>query len=245
MLAAWLAWPALLALLLLPCAAALAADGARAAAVAVPDTMAQRALACTGCHGPQGRSSPQGYIPRIAGKPAGYLLAQMQGFRDGRRRHEVMAGLFGTLTDGYLRELAAHFAALEVPYAAPPRSVDEGASPRRAEQLVRQGDTARQLPACVSCHGHALTGVVPAVPGLVGLPRDYIAAQLGAWREGVRRAPAPDCMAQIAQRLAPPDIAALADWLTAQPPPATPATAAPASAPPATWPLQCAGVVAR
>ena len=46
----------------------------------VPDTMAQRALACTGCHGPQGRSSPEGYVPRLAGKPAGYLLAFNAGY---------------------------------------------------------------------------------------------------------------------------------------------------------------------
>ena len=40
------------------------------------------------------------------------------------------------------------------------------------------------------------------VPGLLGLPVDYLNAQLGAWRTGARRAEAPDCMAQIAQRLA-------------------------------------------
>ena len=28
--------------------------------------------------------------------------------------------------------------------------------------------------ACASCHGSALTGVEPTVPGLLGLPRDYL-----------------------------------------------------------------------
>lgn len=27
----------------------------------VPDSLAQRALACTGCHGKQGRAAPDGY----------------------------------------------------------------------------------------------------------------------------------------------------------------------------------------
>ena len=46
--------------------------------------MAQRAKACTGCHGPQGRSRPDGYIPRLAGKPAGYLHEQLTAFQPGR-----------------------------------------------------------------------------------------------------------------------------------------------------------------
>lgn len=44
-----------------------------ATAQPVPDTLAQRAMACTGCHGKQGRAAPDGYYPRLAGKPAGYL----------------------------------------------------------------------------------------------------------------------------------------------------------------------------
>ena len=48
----------------------------------------------------------------------------------------------------------------------------------RGEALVRRGDATRDIPACESCHGSALTGVVPAIPGLLGLPHDYLAAQL-------------------------------------------------------------------
>ena len=51
----------------------------------VEDTMAQRTLACTACHGEQGRAGPDGYYPRLAGKPAGYLYNQLVNFREGRR----------------------------------------------------------------------------------------------------------------------------------------------------------------
>jgi cytochrome c553 len=33
-----------------------------------------------------------------------------------------------------------------------------------------QGDPARRIPACVQCHGDALMGVAPSIPGLLGLP---------------------------------------------------------------------------
>jgi len=36
----------------------------------VPDTLSQRLLACTICHGSEGRASAGGHQPRIAGKPA-------------------------------------------------------------------------------------------------------------------------------------------------------------------------------
>ena len=183
------------------------------------DTLARRARACTGCHGEQGRAAADGYYPRIAGKPAGYLYEQLLAFRDGRRQYALMTHLLEPLSDDFLRELAAHFAALDLPYPPPQPGSTDAAARARAEQLVTQGDAALRLPACSACHGQALTGVQAAVPALLGLPRDYLNAQLGAWRSGTRRARAPDCMADIARRLAPADIAALSAWLSARPVP--------------------------
>jgi len=183
------------------------------------DTMAQRLLACTACHGPQGRAAPDGYYPRLAGKPAGYLYNQLLNFRDGQRQYRLMAQMVEPLSEAYLLEIAEHFAAMEVPYPAPAPLQATAEQRRRGEQLAMRGDAARQLPACATCHGAALTGVLPATPGLLGLPRDYLNAQLGAWRTGLRKAHAPDCMADVAQRLAPEDVAAVSAWLASQPVP--------------------------
>lgn len=216
--------------------------GARAAPV-VEDSMAQRVLACTGCHGPQGRAASDGYYPRIAGKPAGYLFNQLVSFRDGRRRYALMTNLLAPLTDDYMREIAAHFAQLELPYPPPQPANTSVDALTRGEALVTRGDAARRVPACIACHGAALMGVAPSVPALIGMPRDYLNAQLGAWRSGSRHALAPDCMAEVAKRLAPDDISALSQWLAAQ---AVPAGAKPAAALPAVstsrLPLPCGGV---
>ncbi|MCW5649566.1 MAG: cytochrome c [Ramlibacter sp.] len=199
---------------------AAAAAPVRAAPATFEDTLAQRTLACTACHGAQGRAGPDGYYPRIAGKPAGYLYNQLLNFREGRRHYGLMAGLLEPLSNDYLMEMARHFAALEVPYPPPaPRGSTTAQAWRRGEALALEGDAARKIPACVSCHGAALTGVQPATPGLVGLPRDYLNAQLGAWRAGQRQAHAPDCMGQIARALSLDDINAVATWLAAQPVP--------------------------
>lgn len=180
------------------------------------DSMAQRTLACTACHGLQGRAGPDGFYPRIAGKPAGYLYNQLLNFRDGRRHYGLMAGLLDTLSDAYLLEIAQHFAALEVPYPAPAASTLPAAVLERGRVLATQGDTATKVPACIGCHGERLTGVLPNTPGLLGVSSDYLVAQVGAWRTGQRRAHAPDCMAGIAQRLSPEDLQAVTHWLAAQ-----------------------------
>lgn len=206
-------------------------------AAAVPDTMEQRAKACTGCHGDQGRSLPEGYVPRLAGKPGGYLFDQMRAFRDGQRRHDGMARLMENLDDAMLRALANHFAALELPYPPPAVPMPGDAEARRASSIVRQGLSDLDLPACTSCHGTSLTGVNPQVPGLLGLPRDYLVGQIGAWRHQRRHGREPDCMAEVAQRLPADDVAPVADWLAAQP---VPADSRPADLPPGPSPRPCA-----
>ncbi len=203
--------------------------------------MARRMQACTPCHGATGVAGPDGYHPRIAGKPAAYLLAQLQHFREGRRQNPTMAHLVEHMDDAYLRDIAAHFAALNLPYPPPlgtaaVRQAVPGADLARGEQLARRGDASRALPACAACHGAALTGVLPAMPGLLGLPPAYVMGQVGAWRSGLRRAAAPDCMHELAGRLSESDLAAVAAWLAQQP---LPADSAPAPALPAPLPLAC------
>ena len=217
--------------------------GSGQAATPFEDTLAQRVQACTPCHGAQGRAAPGGYQPRLAGKPAGYLYHQLLNFRDGRRDYGPMTALIDPLSDAYLQEIAAYFAALEAPYPAPLPATAPPATLQRGDQLVRQGDAARGVPACSRCHGEAMMGVAPAIPGLLGLPRDYLSAQLGAWRSGKRRAQSPDCMAQVAQQLSLSDLDAVSHWLAAQPVPpgAKPAVALPAGQ---RLPVACGGVEA-
>jgi cytochrome c553 len=204
------------------------------------DTLAARVSPCTQCHGREGRAAADGYHPRIAGKPAGYLFHQLLNFRDGRRHYGPMVQMTTLLPDAYLLEMAEHFAALDLPYPPPPRTPTEPALLVRGEQLALRGDAAHQLPACTTCHGPALTGVLPATPGLLGLPRDYLAGQLGAWVTGQRRAHAPDCMAEVARRLQGQDVAAVSAWLAAQPVPLNAKAVAKLAA---TAPLRCGSAV--
>ncbi|RNF29212.1 cytochrome C553 [Massilia aurea] len=201
------------------------ACAATAAPQTVPDTIDQRLLACATCHArvdARGNPVNDSFYPRLQGKPAGYLYHQLLNFRDGRRQYPLMIYLVDHLPDAYLREIAQHFAALPPTVLPPQASGLSAAVLERGRQLVVDGDAARKVPACVACHGARLTGVQPNIPGLLGLPRDYVNAQFGAWRNKVRRAHGPDCMADITARLSLEDVAAVSGWLAAQPMPLDP-----------------------
>jgi hypothetical protein len=91
----------------------------------------------------------------------------------------------------------------------------------------------------VQCHGVQMTGIAPAIPGLIGLPRDYLASQLGSFRTGSRNAHSPDCMKLVAQRLSTDDVGAVTQWLSAQ---TVPEHAKPAPRLEAPLPAPCGGV---
>jgi len=227
----WLAVPAALLMSLLA-ASPLAAQP-------VPDGMADRLKACATCHGDEGRTVGDTYYPSIAGKPARYLYAQLENFRDARRQHTIMAAMLRTLSDRYLGEIALYYAAQ--PHAKQPAF--EGATPEQlaiGERLTVAGDASRNIPPCMDCHGEQLTGVQPSIPGLRGLPTRYLDAQISAWKQGQRQAAAPDCMGKIARSLTAQEITAISAWIASQP---YADDAEPAESLPGKLPIDCGGVL--
>jgi len=184
------------------------------------DGLDERLQACAACHGERGHSDDESYYPSIAGKPAGYVFKQLQNFRAGRRHNDIMQKMLANLSDEYMHEIAAYYAAEPIQISNGRGASDTLLTPsqtQHAEKLVEQGDEARQLPACSSCHGDNLAGIAPNIPGLLGLPEAYIQSQLGAWRVGGRNALAPDCMQTVAKALTAAEITAIAGWIARQP----------------------------
>jgi cytochrome subunit of sulfide dehydrogenase len=77
-----------------------------------------------------------------------------------------------------------------------------------------QDSAARNLAAaCAICHGTDGRAVTKDVIPLAGLPREHIAAQMKAFRDGQRPA---TVMHQIAKGYTDPQIDALAAWFSSQ-----------------------------
>ncbi|CUJ36472.1 c-type cytochrome [Achromobacter dolens] len=85
-----------------------------------------------------------------------------------------------------------------------------GADPEQGKQLAAAGKPAAGVQACVACHGQA--GITPTggiFPNLAGLTPEYIAKQLADFRQGTRRQP---LMNTIAQALSEQEIGQLAAY---------------------------------
>jgi cytochrome c553 len=203
------------------------------------DPIEQRALPCLPCHGKEGRAGPDGYYPRIAGKPEKYLLNQLVNFREGRRYFPMMNYLAERQPDASLAELAQYFSSQQLPYDSVSSSGVPEATLARGSMLAKYGDKSTDLPACSACHGDNLLGALPSVPGLLGVSRSYLDAQLAAWRTGLRHAKAPDCMATIAKKMTPADIEAVTGWLATQ---AVPQGSGPQASVPSPQPVECGSI---
>lgn len=87
------------------------------------DPRAGRRLAggqCAACHGNDGISVlPE--APNLAGQKAGYTAAQLQHYRSGERKHELMTVVSQGLTDQQIADLAAWYEAIQVEATVPGR----------------------------------------------------------------------------------------------------------------------------
>jgi cytochrome c553 len=83
-----------------------------------------------------------------------------------------------------------------------------------AVSSVQAQENGRNLAAgCAICHGTGGKAVTQNVIPLAGLPRDHIASQMRAFRDGARPA---TVMHQIAKGYTDPQIDAMATWFASQ-----------------------------
>jgi cytochrome c553 len=194
-----------------------AVDAARAAGAELAHNgLSHRGIpACTVCHGPSGEGSATAGFPRLAAQPAPYLEHQLDAFANGQRVDPAMSPIARRLTAVQRRDLALFYASRRAS-VLPSAALTEAA---RGEQLALHGDPALAVPACSNCHGWNGAGQPPLVPFLAGQHARYLERALRAWRSGERDSDPRRQMPAIARRLAEEDLAALAIYFAALPPP--------------------------
>jgi cytochrome c553 len=96
--------------------AAVAGRPSSAGAADIEAGRAKAATVCAACHGANGVSVSDA-IPHLAGQRAAYLIEQLQAFKDGTRKSDIMNAIAPQLSQDDIVDVAAHFAAQ--PGAAP------------------------------------------------------------------------------------------------------------------------------
>ncbi len=178
---------------------------------------ATKTAACTACHGPNGNSTNPEW-PRLAGQSAVYIQEQLMLFKTQVRANPVMMPMAAGLSDKDMADIAVYFE------AQTPQGLEADPSYWKAgESLYRRGDRARNIPACVACHGPGGRGNPAAgYPALRAQQSAYVAKQLQDYASGARYPGAKNpaqpsrngaMMLAIAKRLTPEDIRDVASYV--------------------------------
>lgn len=143
---------------------------------------------CSQCHGDRGVSTAP-LFPNLAAQDKDYLIAQLKNFRDHKRSdphaQAYMWGMAHPLTDKVIDKVATYFAALP----PPPGNKDEDAAEVAAgKKIFDNGIKSEDVPACSACHGATAAGT-STIPRLAGQHREYLAAQILAFRSDQRNNP--------------------------------------------------------
>lgn len=165
---------------------------------------------CQGCHGEEGLSM-ENLIPNLAGQYSTYIVKELRNFQSGARKHQIMSVMAKTINDFDLADIAAYFASQEKMQGG-----GWGVNPV-AKRLFLKGDKARNIIACVSCHGANGKGKAPDIgtfPVIGGQHKAYLRAQLINWRNGERTNSPDGVMNKIAKSLTDAEIEALTDYIS-------------------------------
>jgi cytochrome c553 len=132
---------------------------------------------CIGCHGIKGyqASFPEVYkVPMISGQGAKYIVAALNAYKKGERKHPTMRAIAASLNEQDMAEIAAYYEQLGNGGVALPEQA--AAAPADVAALLTKG-------ACTSCHGPNFSKPIDgSYPKLAGQHGDYLYVALKAYK---------------------------------------------------------------
>lgn len=169
---------------------------------------ATKAAVCLACHGLDGNSTNAEW-PNLASQHATYTTEQLKLFRSQARNNPVMTPLAAALSDQDIADLSAYYESQK------PAGLEADPSYWEAGQkFYRGGDAARNIPACVACHGPVGRGNAPArYPALQAQHAVYTQKQLNDYAAGQRPGERAKIMQEIAKRMTPEEIRNVSSYL--------------------------------
>ena len=178
----------------------------RLAAVALPkgekpgdaDAGQKKAVACVGCHGPEG-VSVNPIWPSLAGQHGGYLASALQAYRSKARPDPLMTEQTKALSKEDISDLAAYFTSLSC------KTAPSGSTAK----LASAGKVKAKTAGCEVCHGAMGVSANPAWPSLAGQQEAYLVNVLKAYQTRARQN---SLMAKVVKGLSDADIGQLAAY---------------------------------
>ncbi len=136
----------------------------------------QKIAMCIGCHGIKGyqASFPEVYrVPMISGQNAKYIVASLNAYQKGERKHPTMRGISASLSEQDMADLGAYYEqhGKTEPVTKAPKAPDA-----KVAALLQKG-------ACISCHGDNFSKPIdPSYPKLAGQHKDFLYVALKSYK---------------------------------------------------------------
>ena len=113
-------------------------------------------------------------VPMISGQGAKYIVAALNEYKKGERKHPTMRAIADSLSDQDIADLAAHYAADGAGAVAATRTAPEPSAEVKA--LLNKAN-------CASCHGATFSNPIdPSYPKIGGQHADYLFVALKAYK---------------------------------------------------------------
>ena len=167
---------------------------------------------CIGCHGIKGyqASFPEVYkVPMISGQGAKYIVAALNAYKKGERKHPTMRAIADSLSDQDMADLAAY-------YSEHGKAGDAALPAKAKDAPVAVADLVKKA-ACVSCHGDNFAKPIdPSYPKIAGQHADYIYVALKAYKteNNPQVGRSNGVMAGIAKQFSNAELKALAGYVS-------------------------------
>jgi cytochrome c553 len=174
--------------------------GALSTAPAIAQSIAEKAEACAGCHGQDGKPTDK-TIPVIWGQKAGYIYIQLRDFKRGDRKNEIMQPIASSFDKDDMLAIAEYFSQKAWPDLGQPRS---------PKNVAERALSAEHSVGCTGCHLDRFQGD-GTVPRLAGQSREYLSKTIADFRSRARgNNPG---MSDLMIATPPDDLAALSEYL--------------------------------
>lgn len=141
--------------------------------------MQAKVAVCIGCHGIAGyqASFPEVYrVPMISGQSAKYIVAALNAYKAGDRKHPTMRGIASALSDQDMSDIAAYYELNGKEDARAPAATASREPNAKVAALLQKA-------ACASCHGANFSKPIdPSYPKIAGQHSDYLFVALKAYK---------------------------------------------------------------
>ena len=132
---------------------------------------------CIGCHGIKGyqASFPEIHkVPMISGQSGKYIVAALNAYKKGERKHPTMRAIAASLSDQDMADIAAYYEQLGKDATPLPEQVVP--APAEVASLLTKG-------ACASCHGANFSKPIDgSYPKIAGQHADFLYVALKAYK---------------------------------------------------------------